>query len=565
MNDALATINTRKTKQSEKADARQVKNNAGGYTFKVTDEVRVNRFLTLGVDGGTYYVAEPDLTRDNAQVILAAAATKGEWLVERIVEISVAGRAPRQNPAIFALAAVAGLGDDAARKAALDAMPAVCRTGYHLYLWARYIEQFRGWGRGLRRAVGNWYLDRDVDALAYQAIKYRQREGWSHRDLLRLSHPKTEDPARSALLNWIVARDRRVTVGRDPEDLLTPTAVPPLVWAFQQAQAATTVGQWTELVTNFRLPWEALPDAAMTQPEVWRAMIANGIPQGALIRQLPRLTWLGVFDDAASLATVTTQLTSASYLRKARIHPINVLVALRTYAKGKSMTGDSTWTPKRQIIDALDAAFYASFTTFEPSGKRHLLALDVSGSMGGYAMGAPRKGRANYSPLTCREVCAALALFTMATEPACDVIGFTGGGGGAFGYWQARGRQQLTDVSELSISPRQRLDDAVNTIADLPFGATDCALPMLWAGTLRKEYDTFVVLTDNETWAGDIHPHQALKRYRETSGIDAKLAVVALTPTEFTIADPLDPGTLDISGFDSNVPNLLSDFSRGAV
>lgn len=38
--------------------------------------------------------------------------------------------------------------------------------------------------------------------------------------------------------------------------------------------------------------------------------------------------------------------------------------------------------PSRQVVDALDAAFYASFGTVEPAGKSTMLALDVSGSMG---------------------------------------------------------------------------------------------------------------------------------------------------------------------------------------
>lgn len=100
-------------------------------------------------------------------------------------------------------------------------------------------------------------------------------------------------------------------------------------------------------------------------------------------------------------------------------------------------------------------------------------------------------------------------------------------------------------------------------MSDLPFGGTDCALPMLWALEHRVPIDTFQVYTDNETWAGDVHPHQALQRYRERMGIDARLAVVAMTPTEFSVADPADPGMLDVAGFDSAVPTLLADFSRG--
>jgi 60 kDa SS-A/Ro ribonucleoprotein len=72
-----------------------------------------------------------------------------------------------------------------------------------------------------------------------------------------------------------------------------------------------------------------------------------------------------------------------------------------------------------------------------------------------------------------------------------------------------------------------------------------------------------VIYTDNETWVGHTHPHQALRAYREKSGIPARLIVVGMTATECSIADPSDPGMLDVAGFDSAVPSLITDFSRG--
>jgi 60 kDa SS-A/Ro ribonucleoprotein len=178
MTDPLTLISTRTTPQSEPDPAvadRQKRNAAGGYAFKISDEARIHRFLTLGTTGGTYYTGERELTKANADVVLAAARERGEWLAEQAREISVAGRAPKQNPAIFALAAVAGLGDEEARKLALSYLPQVCRTGTTLFTFARYVRQFRGWGPGLVKAVGRWYLAPEVDQLAYQAVKYRSR------------------------------------------------------------------------------------------------------------------------------------------------------------------------------------------------------------------------------------------------------------------------------------------------------------------------------------------------------------------------------------------------------
>ena len=87
---------------------------------------------------------------------------------------------------------------------------------------------------------------------------------------------------------------------------------------------------------------------------------------------------------------------------------------------------------------------------------------------------------------------------------------------------------------------------------------------MRYALEKRLAVDVFVVLTDNETWCGAVHPAEALRRYRKATGIDAKLAVVGLTSTGFSIADPKDPGMLDLVGFDTATPTVLSRFAAGA-
>src|SRR5207253_8248221 len=107
------------------------------------------------------------------------------------------------------------------------------------------------------------------------------------------------------------------------------------------------------------------------------------------------------------------------------------------------------------------------------------------------------------------------------------------------------------------------LDAVVHKTSSLPFGGTDCALPMVWAREQGLRADVFVVLTDSETWFGQIHPVQALREYREATGINARLIVVAMVSNGFTIADPEDGGMLDVVGFDLATPELMSAFVRG--
>jgi 60 kDa SS-A/Ro ribonucleoprotein len=536
--DPLASVSTRATSQSQPARADQVANSAGGFVFAVDDLTRLRRFLTLGVEGGTYYVAERALTVENAATVLRLAETDPKLVVDEIVAISTAGRAPKQNLALFALAAVAGVADAAGRAYALEHLGQVARTGTHLALFTSYVQQFRGWGRQLRRAIGNWYLDKTPDALAYQVLKYRQRDGWRHRDLLRKAHPKTTDAAKARLFDYIAHRTRDLETGKMP-DL---DGLPDLVGAFETAQTADTA-TLVALIGRHPLSWEMLPNEALDQADVWAALLDQGMPITALVRQLPRLTRLGLLSGARG-KEVAERLADPAVLRQGRVHPISMLVALRTYASGHGARGQGEWEPVRQIVDALDAGFYAAFRAIEPTGKRWLLALDVSGSMTAQISGLP---------LSAREASAAMALVTAATEEDYEILGFT-----AY-VLQLR---QNSSITRLAISPRQRLDNVLKTISGLPFSRTDCALPMLWAIEHKAKVDVFVVYTDSETWAGKIHPYQALQRYRETMGIPAKLIVVGMTASNFSIADPNDAGMLDVAGFDTAVPNFIADFAR---
>lgn len=548
MSDALSNINLRVTPQSEKARPDQVMNAAGGAVFAVTPLtplIRLRRFLTLGTDGGSYYVGEHELTKDNAQVVMDYATSDPATLVAEIVAVSQAGRAPKNDQALFALAIAASLADEDGKKAALAALPLVARTGTHLFQFAGYVEQFRGWGRGLRRAVGTWYTGMPVPQLAYQAAKYQNRNGWGHRDLLRLAHPSTDVPSRKALFDWICGREADLT------DL-------PLIQGFVKAhEPGANVPQ---LVLDYGLSWEMLPSESLNQADVWAALLSRGLPQTALMRQLPRLTNLGLLTPFGDhIAGVTAQLADTAKLVKGRVHPINVLIAMRTYAGGHSLRGSTTWSPVSQVTDALDAAFYAAFGAVAPTGQRHLLALDVSGSMGSMISGLP---------LSCREASAALALVTASVEPRHQIVGFTAGAnprnsGYGFGRTYRQSYIENTALTPLNISPRMRLTDAVQTVSRLPFGGTDCALPIMEALKSKTVVDVFSVYTDNETWAGSIHPHQALRQYREQVNPNAKLVVVGMTSSPFSIADPNDAGMLDIAGMDSATPNLISDFARG--
>lgn len=544
MADSLRTFNKRNpaTPQTEKAAKGQKRNNAGGFSFKVSDLDRIKRFLILGSEK-SYYQSGAKLTKQNAENVIkyvTKSSANHRHVTDLVVEYSIEGRAPKQNPGLFVLAILASHGTPADKSYALAQLNKVARTGTTLFLFVDYVTQFRGWGRGLRNAVASWYTAKDADKLAYQLAKYQQREGWSHRDVARLTHPKSEDAGVNAAISWAV------------KGLVDKENTPRVIKQLEAVKGATPaeVEKFLNKKSDkdkLELSWEMLPTEALNNVKVWEILLDAGqVPLGALIRQLRRLTKIGVLKPLGKYTKlVVDRLNDEEELKRARIHPLNVLNAKRAYQGVKierggywaSTTGGNEGIP--EVVSALEEAFYKSFKFVEPANKRTLIGIDCSGSM--------TQGIAGTS-LTAMEASSALAMTTIRTEPQTHVVGFSGSGSAA----------------PLRITKTDNLDSAIRKVNSFNWGATDCAAPILYASKNNLEVDTFIVLTDNETYAGSIHPFEALNQYRKATGIDARLIVVGMTSGGFTIADPDDNCSLDIAGFDSATPKLIAEFSRGS-
>lgn len=514
------------TPQSEAIPGREAemaKNDAGGVTFVLDDWARLDRFLILGSEGGTYYASEKKLTLQNAAAISRCIIADGPRVVARIVEISDEGRAPKNDPALFALALCASAVADDTRRAALRALPKVARIGTHLFHFAEFVNGQRGWGRALKRAVGDWYNLQPVERLISQVSKYQQRDGWSNRDLLRLSHPKTADSERKGVYDWACGRKDTPDVPHVLRDIDALMANPDPVLA-------------VDLIHKHELPRESIPTQLLNDPEVWAALLAK-MPLGAMVRNLGKMSAIDLLKPMGrENKRVVEALTNAEAVQKARLHPLSVLLALKAYEAGRGEKGSLTWTPVPKIVAALDDAFYLAFKAVKPTGKRILCALDVSGSMSAQLSG---------TTLSAREAATAMAMTFMRTEEDAHLFAFD------------------TGFKPLAITAKTALPDAIRQASVWGGGGTDCSMPMLYADERGLDVDAFVVLTDNETWAGRMQPVQALAQYRKNSGIPAKLIVVGMTSSGFTIADPKDAGMMDVVGFDAAAPQIIADFIRG--
>lgn len=528
-------------------------NNAGGFTFAVDNFTRTRRFIIIGAEGSTYYTNQKALVKQNAQAVQKAIAEDPHRVVDMVVEILGDGRAFKPDPGLFVLALVASYRIDekltgaaeieaaAVRQYALDALPKVARIATHMFHFLTMVQEMRGWGRSLRRAFANWYTNQSVEKLAVQAFKYKSRDGVSHRDVLRLAHPSTDDPVRARILGYMAkgvlpTEDSQ----RSPYDTVSPlqkiAAAEELLHITGTDKAS--VARAVLLIRTMDLPHEVVPPALKNDPHVWEAL-SEKMPMIATLRNLNKMTAVGLVAPLSTGAsTVIARLTDADAIAKSRAHPIQFLIAANQYAQGHGEKGSLTWNPVPAVTEAINEGFYASFGNVPITGLPFLIALDTSSSMQG--------GRVMNTSFTPMEMGAAMALVHLRTEPNSHLIGFN------------------TSYHEIPVSKNIRLDAMIQTMRQFRGGGTNTSLPMQYLVDRNLRVNTVVSYTDNETWAGCGYVTEYMSRYRNLFS-QTRFMNCNTTSGHSSDVDPNNAQMFELHGFDANTPRLIAEYSLGRV
>lgn len=561
---AAYTASIQTTREKEKG---LITTHQGGSAYGVDKWTQARRFLVLGSEGSTYYESEKTRTDYNIKSVKECLAEDGLRMIDMIREVSDKGLAFKNEPAILALALAASFTDkdrpqyqEAIRQYALSesVYPKVCRTSTHHFHFADYVDHLRGWGSGLRKGLARWYTEKSDMALANQVTKYVQRDGWSHADILRLTHPTPKTDTQNAIFKYVV--DGIYPKWHDtPEDgvkLTIGNKALDYINAVEAVKNETDILTIVQLIQRWNLPREVLPTLALNDPNVWAALLyaGDGMPMTAMIRNLGNMSKVGLLvplSDASRF--VVDRLNSTDNLQQARVHPIDLIKAKFTYENGKGLRGSGQWEVDRNIAQALEDAFYLSFGTIQPTGKSGILALDISGSMTWEDIG----GIPGFNP---RVASAVMAMVTARVESSYEILAFSSGTHAAYRSYS----QNRDGVYPIDIRPADSLNTVYKKIDNLWAGGTDCSLPMKYATKHNRKADYFIVYTDNET--GYSNPSDALRQYRSKSQKhDSKLIVVGMIANQISIADPTDRNMLDVVGFDSSAPQVISAFVRGEI
>lgn len=512
-------------------EAEMIQGRSGGWMFKADIWNVLRRCLLIGTAQSTYYAGKQELTGEFVAVLRQAIALNPNRVAAEILYASD-GRAINNSAPLFALVLLSMGETSEAKQAFQEIFPQVVRTGSHFYEWLSYTKAMRGFGKIVREAGKSWLANADVKALGYQLLKYQQRQGFSHRDALRLFHVKPPTEEHNQLFQWAIQGWDNLPQ-EIPADTLTQ------IWWYEWLKRNPE--KTHEAIAKGRLTHEMAAPVGKMDKRAWQ-LLFNDMPIGALLRNLGSLTQLGVLTvgNRDNLKRVAKVLNSAEHLRKGRIHPLDVLKALKTYQSGGQLgRSQKTWQPVPRIVDILEQALELSFDVVPSTGKVFLHAIDVSGSMSSYSVSS--------IGLTCCEIATTMALATAKAEKHYVIRGFA------------------TDFRDLRITARDSFRDAIAKASNHNFGGTDASVAYDWAIKNKFKVDVFCFWTDSESWAGHKHPSQALAEYRRKVNSLCKAVYVTLAPYNTSLVDPQDSMSWDIAGFDPGTPRLIQMVATGEL
>lgn len=496
-------------------------NNAGGFGFDVTPQERLERFLLIGSEGGTYYVKEQKLTIENADNVINLIKSNGVQVVKTVVEFATENRAPKADAGLFVLALAATYGDLETKSLAYSVISKVCKTSTQLFTFLSNVQNLRGWSRGLRSGVAKFYTSRTAEQVAYQMVKYRNRAGFTHKDALRLSHAKPVDTSTGKLFGYATGK---VTPAESGSILVT---------AFEKAQTVESTKELAGLIAEYNLTWEMVPNEKLNDATVLTALLQK-MPLTALIRNLNRFSYNGLTEtNNETVKTIVNKLTDADAVAKSGIHPVNVVNSMLTYSSGHGQKGSKSWQANQNIVDALSTTYDLALKALVPTGKTILVGVDISGSMS-----SPVGGMS----MSCAQIANVLAVTILKSEKNAEMVWFD------------------TDLQNPTLGRRSSIDEVIRHSPH--GGGTDCAQPFVHALKNKTKYDAILIFTDSETWAGGTHGITLLDEYRRKVNKDVKVVEVAMEANHTSVIPENDKNLLRVVGFDASVTEVINTFLK---
>ena len=505
----------------------QIRNDAGGYVYRMNDLDRMAQFLVLGTTSSYYTSDETMLTR-NLLDVRAIAYKKPFETLQLINDINAQGISQKYNALILVATMLIFHDDNGVRLKAKFTLGSLVRTGYHALSYLTYLNSIRdmeksngrkvGFGRAKVSVLKNWAESLTARELVLQRIKYHNRDGMRLEDVFNFAHPNLESvgPLNNLVGKWIMDN-----LSEDDEQALNEliiegnTVIGQIkAWA-EINNNEISVAHAAELIREFQIPREGVPTQFLREIEVWQALLPS-MPDHALIRNLSTMLNNGTF--ATESEYIMNRLRDTEKLQKSRVTPMDVLKAWGIiHTQGNPV-----------LTNQLERTFFDLVKVQKWTNANVLVAVDVSGSMS-----IPVGDARNRTGIRAIEAATGMAQAIRGNFSSVDIVGF-----------------------DMLIRQPSGMETLNTNFWTGWGGGTDASIVVRLMNETAKTYDAVIFITDNDAWLGR-HVQELIKEYRKKRNVNTVLMVNSTASQGYTLADPNDDLSLDLSGFNTGIIEAL--------
>lgn len=525
--------------------ARSVTTAEGGETFELDNQVALTKMiLNSTLRDSFYYTASEQLN----SILLLCGKVTPTFIAQLAVFAANEGKR-KDTPALL----LGVLSKEHTRRELFAAFRLMRKDGKLIRNYFSVIRSGvtgrRNFGTMLKRLVGDWFNGLNTK----QFTDYAVGNDPSLSDVIKLVRPIPKDEATAAMFRWVMGK------AKEGDDALLPAEI-------VQLKAYLRDPTNTELTAPTGVSSRYTSNIKVSVPEM--RLVALGSTWNQIRQSLNTYVRDGLFDNTTVdgvvgtdgkdfLTAICTRLLDFESMARARVYPYDIMNTI------KNLTASNY---KQSLITQLYMCINESLNSVTDfKGKRVLVAIDVSGSMGNAVNGNVNRGHKPGTPvpepIRCQEVAALYGIALTRKNPNTDLV--------------------LFDTQLYVMDPKEIHDNwfaVYKGITSHSGNATHCGLPMSFAlnrtktltdGSLlpmpvQDTYDYIVYISDNEAFRQSASVNQLWTQYRSTINAECKLVLWDITPNQQSSV-PDDHRALNIGGTGTHVFESLQMFADGLV
>lgn len=509
-------------------DSKTMLNAAGGRAYTLSNPQALAQLVATGTLSQTFYV---DAQTQLQQVLDLCADLDSAFIAKAAV---YARRHAYMKDMPVLLLAILSSKDDGKDWLKL-VFPLVIDNGKQLRNFVQILRSGAVGRKSLgtlpKKLVNQWLIEASDAKLIGASIGNEP----SLADVLKMTHPKPNDPRREALFGYVL--------GKAHDHSVLPEAVQQLV-AFRQGEQQVVPDVPIQLLMS--LPLSASQWAQIALNGGWQMLRMN----------LNTFARYKVFELEGLTDAIAARLVDAEAIRKSRVFPYQLLMTW-------SALDDSV---PQAVRDALEVALEIALRNVPELVGNVVVAVDVSGSMHSSVTGH-RKGAT--SKLRCVDAAGLFAAALKRVNPQVRIMPFD-----TALHEDVQG-QSLKDQAAawFGAKPKAKAHTLgvmalAKHLASKGGGGTYTALPLERLNAQQAAVDLMIYFSDNESWA-DPQFNRGTAMMREWDRLkkrcpNAKLVCVDVQPYTTTQAYERSD-VLNIGGFADEVFRLIGLFARGEL